>query len=143
MKNPEFLLIDSDILPDVYQRVIRAKEMVADGSAQNISEAVKAAEISRSAFYKYKDHVFRYDGTGEGKILNISAILEDRAGVFSALTAKLYENRVNILTINQSLPVDGMAAVSLSVRTDALGVPLEELIRDVQKLSGVVSVKIV
>ena len=81
-----YLLINSAVLPPVFEGVILAKELLASGKASSAAAAAKAAGISRSAFYKYKDYVFKYSAL-KGDTLNLNALLSDRAGVFSALTA--------------------------------------------------------
>ncbi|MBR2044272.1 MAG: ACT domain-containing protein [Clostridia bacterium] len=143
MKEYDTLLVKASALPEVFSRVLYAKELIENGTAGNVSEAVKIAGISRSAFYKYKDKVFPYHKQNNENTLNISADLSDRAGVFSALTARLFEKGVNILTINQNHPVDGIAAVTLSVRTDNITIPIEELMTLLRKIDGVISVKII
>ena len=143
MKDYDMLLIKASALPDVFSKVLYAKELLEDGSVSSVSAAVIKAGISRSAFYKYKDQVFLYHKQDTENTVTISAHLSDRAGVFSALTARLFEKGANILTINQNHPVDGIAAVTLSVRTDNLSVPLEELINLIRKIDGVISVKII
>ena len=140
MSNECFYLVNSKILPDVVKGVIFAKELLASGKATNTSQAIKMAEISRSAFYKYKDYVFKYDDN-EKNTLNLSAVLSDRAGVFSALTTSLYENGANIITVNQGIPVDSVATVSLTVRTDNIKLSLPSLLNKLKAVNGVISIK--
>lgn len=137
------LLIKASALPDVFSKVLYAKELLEDGSVPSISAAVQKVGISRSAFYKYKDQVFVYHKQNSDHTATISAHLSDRAGVFSALTARLFEKGANILTINQNHPVDSIAAVTISLRTDNIIVPLDELINHLRKIDGVISVKII
>lgn len=143
MKKYEFLLVKTAALPEVFERVVYAKELLSNGGATNVSDAVKKAEISRSAFYKYRNDVFAFDGKESSIIINLEAVLSDRAGVFSALTEKLYKMGVNILTINQHHPIDNKANVSLSVRIDDLSLSLEELIREIRKTDGVLAIKVI
>ncbi len=143
MKSYEYLLVKTASLPEVFSRVVYAKELLSNGGASNVSDAVKKAQISRSAFYKYRNEVFAFDGKESSKIINLEAVLNDRAGVFSALTEKLYKLGVNLLTINQHHPVDNKANVSLSVRLDNNSLSLEELIREIRKTNGVIMVKII
>lgn len=143
MKEYDMLLIKASALPDVYSKVLYAKELLDSGICTNVSAAALKAGISRSAFYKYKDQVFVYQKQDTDKNICISAMLSDRAGVFSALTAQLYQKGVNILTINQNHPVDGIAAVTLTVRIDNITVPIEELMNLIRKIDGVKSVKII
>lgn len=142
MKNNDLIIVDSRVLPSVFGGVIKAKELIATGKAENTSQAIKMAGISRSAFYKYRDFVFKYTDNDTDNI-SLSAILSDKAGVFSALTAVLYECGANIITLNQGIPVDGAAAVSITIKTDGLNIPLEALISEIQSVDGVISVKAV
>ncbi len=142
MKNSDLIIVDSRVLPSVFGGVIKAKELIATGKAENTSQAIKMAGISRSAFYKYRDFVFKYTDNDTDNI-SLSAILSDKAGVFSALTAVLYECGANIITLNQGIPVDGAAAVSITIKTDGLNIPLEALIAELQSVDGVISVKAV
>ncbi len=143
MKKYEYLLVKTASLPEVFERVVYAKELLSSGQASNVSAAVKKAEISRSAFYKYRNDVFAFDGKESSKIVNLEAVLDDRAGVFSALTEKLYRLGVNLLTINQHHPIDNKANVSLSVRLDNSSLALEDLIREIRKTQGVITIKII
>lgn len=142
MKNSDLIIVDSRVLPSVFGGVIKAKELIATGKAENTSQAIKMAGISRSAFYKYRDFVFKYTDNDTDNI-SLSAILSDKAGVFSALTAVLYECGANIITLNQGIPVDGAAAVSITIKTGGLNIPLEALIAELQSVDGVISVKAV
>lgn len=138
-----FLLVDASVVPDVFVRVIEAKQLLARGRAKNFSEAAEQVGISRSTFYKYKDSVFTYDGAMAKQIATISAELEDRAGVLSSLLAALSEKGANILTINQNIPVDGVAPVSISMRTDHLELSQETLIDDLRTLDGIVNIRLI
>lgn len=139
MKQSEYYLVDKKVLPSVFEGVIQAKELLANGLAANASQASKAAGISRSAFYKYKDYVFKYTES-QANTVNLSAVLNDKAGVFSALTALLYKYGANIITVNQSMPVDGSAVVSITVRTDKLSVKIDTLLKKLREIDGVVSI---
>lgn len=135
-----YLLIDPDILPSVFAGVIRAKELLAEGKVSSTAQAVKEAGISRSAFYKYKDFVFKYSGSGD--TLSLNAQLSDRAGVFSALTAVLYGCGANIVTVSQGLPENGKANVSLTL---SIGSEMSagELINRLLETDGVISIKVI
>ena len=140
MAKLKYLLVNADILPEVYKKVAIAKELLASGKATSAAQAAKLAGISRSAFYKYKDFVFKYSGTA-GNTLNINALLSDRAGVFSALTAELYSCGANIITVTQGLPENSTANVSLTVSTGESGISPDELIGRLLKIDGVISIK--
>lgn len=99
------------------------------------------AGISRSAIYKYRDSVFPYVREMSGRVVSIYIMLRDKPGMLSNLIAELYRSGVNILTINQNIPVDGMAAVSISVSLDATSTSDMELINSLKKLDGVVEAR--
>lgn len=135
------LLVDSSVLPEVFLRVVEAKRMLAVGQVRSLSEAAKAAGISRSALYKYKDCVFVHNEALDDKVITLSARLEDRPGVLSGLLNSLSEQQGNILTVNQNIPVDGVAAVSVSARLP-LPMAIETLRQNLLSLPGVTQVDI-
>lgn len=136
-----FYIVDAEALPDVFRKVIEAKDCIDNGTAKNISEAIKICDISRSAFYKYRDNVFKLKDKDE-KLAEIQAILLDRAGVFSALSSELSRNGANIITMNQTAPQNGMATVTIAFSIDGLSMPIEHLVDLLEQINGVVSVKI-
>lgn len=135
------LLVDSSVLPDVFLKVVDAKRLLAVGKAKSLSEAAKVAGISRSALYKYKDCVFVHNEELDDKVITISTNLEDRPGVLSSLINLLSEQQANILTVNQNIPVDGVAPVTISARLP-LSLDREVLRGELVRLSGVVDLKI-
>ena len=142
MEQPKLLLVDTKVLPEIYQKVVEAKRLLAVGKVKNLSEAAKAAGISRSALYKYKDYVFSYDAGLDQNVITLNAILEDHPGVLSELINRISAAGANILTINQNIPADGVAPVSVSARLDH-GITREDLIRQLDDLEGVVEAKVV
>ena len=140
MEENNFILISKKVLPPVFEGVLKAKTYLADGSAANATQAVKMAGISRSAFYKYRDSVYAYN-PGDTNSINLITLLSDKAGVFSMLTTVLYQHGVNIITVNQGMPLDGTAAVSLALRTDNITLPVNELLEIIKKTDGVISAK--
>ncbi len=141
MPKTNFLLISSDVLPNVFTGVIKAKELLANGEAKSTSQAAKMAGISRNAFYKYKDFVFKYSSNNE-QTLSINAVLMDKAGVFSALSQVICEHKGNILTLNQNMPIDGTASVSLTISTENMKISSKELHKILTEVDGVLSIKI-
>ena len=140
MQKDYYLLVNSKVLPPVFKSVIKAKELLSKGEVQSTSEAVRRVGVSRSAFYKYKDYVYRYE-TPDLHELKINALLFDRAGVLSALTGALSSHGANIITVNQSAPKGGQAAVSITARTDNTKIAVSELIEKLKSVDGVVSVE--
>lgn len=139
MDKSTYYIVDASILPPVVGGVLTAKDLLTSGKAGSVSEAVKTAGISRSAFYKYRDFVFRYEASDENTV-EFKAYLQDKAGVFSAVTDTLSKSGVNILTINQNAPADGVAAATLRVRTDGATVSLDTLLDKLRSVNGVIKI---
>ena len=142
MAKIKYLLVDMSVLPDVYARVIEAKGYLQSGEAANSSQAAKMAGISRSAYYKYKDKIFEYSEQGEDTA-TINAKLLDNAGVLSSVMNELYIDGANVLSVNQSIPVNGVADVSITVRIANADVSNESLLEKIKGISGVKSVELV
>ena len=138
-EKPTYLLIDSQVLPDVFLKVVRAKEMLARGKVKSAAMAARACGISRSAFYKYKDSVELFD-RGGGSMITLYFSLADEPGVLSAVLGCIYDAGANILTINQNIPSDGVAAVTVSIRMPDVTLEEEQLIQRLRALKGVVRV---
>lgn len=142
MEKPKYLLVDTTVLPEVFLKVIQAKKMIAQGKAKSASEAAKLSGISRSAFYKYKDCVQQYNSKMSDNVVTIYATLADEPGVLSSVISQLYTLGANILTLNQNIPVDSVAHVSISVKINSIHCTEEELAASVRGLTGVVEAKL-
>lgn len=136
------VVVDEAVLPEVIVKVLRAKELRAASQQMSSSEACRIVGISRSAYYKYKDSVFRYEEQSQENILSLGLLLRDRQGVLSAVISKLYEQGLNIIKINQEPPVDSVASVSISVRRDQDGCGGAELRDILGRLDGVIEVRL-
>ena len=141
MKDTGLLLVEKNVLPEVFPKVLEAKQYLMNGQAANTSEAVRMAGISRSVFYKYKDAVYPYNKRTLGGIVTIQVVLFDRPGVLMALISAFYKLGANILTINQNIPVNGRALVSISARVDNMEGSVEELLSLLQKVDGVQTIE--
>ena len=142
MESPKMLLVSAQVLPSVFAKVVEAKRLLAVGKVRNLSDATKASGISRSALYKYKDHVFIYNEDIDQGVVTINVYLEDRPGVLSSLINRFSQEGANILTVNQNIPADGVAPVSISARLEN-GCAAEGIINQIKELDGVVEVKLV
>lgn len=141
MSNEEkYLLVEESIAPDIFKKVHEAKKYLATGKARNSSEAVRLADISRSAFYKYKDRVMEYNSNASGNIVTFYLTMEDIPGVLSSVINHLAEYGANILTINQNIPSDGIAAVTVSIRMTDVTLEEQPLMQHLRDLHGVVQV---
>ncbi|MBR5135038.1 MAG: ACT domain-containing protein [Clostridia bacterium] len=133
----KLILVDASALPDVFEKVLNAKRMLSSGEAASASEAARMAGLSRSAFYKYKNMVFPYDADGATRILTVHFVLNDRPGVLSSVLTAFASAGANVLTVNQNIPADGTASVSISARTDRMEMPADQFLQQLNRLSGV------
>ncbi len=136
-----YLIVDSRTLPDYYEKVVQARDMLSSGKARDVSEAARLCGISRSTYYKYKDHVFR-PGMDTGRKAVIALMLEHKPGMLGELISALAHYGANILTITQSLPVHGRANVVFSLDMSELTVSMDELIQLLGELRGAGGVKL-
>lgn len=126
------------VLPEVYVKVIEAKGYLQSGEAANASQAAKMAGISRSAYYKYKDKIFEYSEQGDD-VTTINAKLQDNAGVLGSVMNELYLAGANILAVNQSIPVNNIADVSITVSFAQSGHMTDEVLEKIKSVGGVKS----
>ncbi len=141
MGKVNYLLVDMSVLPDVYAKVIEAKGYLQSGEASNASQAAKMAGISRSAYYKYKDKIFEYSEQGDD-VTTINAKLQDNAGVLGSVMNELYLAGANILAVNQSIPVNNIADVSITVsfaQSGHMNGDIEDIVEKIKKVGGVKS----
>lgn len=139
----KFYIVREDILPESIFKTARAKEMLAAGEAENIIDAVDRLGMARSTYYKYKDGVFSFFNADNMNILNISLLLQNRSGVLSAVLNCVASLHGNILTINQNLPLHGVAQVTLSVSVEEMDIPVEQFLMELQKIDGVINAEVV
>ncbi|MDD2586318.1 MAG: ACT domain-containing protein [Syntrophomonadaceae bacterium] len=139
----KFYMVREDILPESILKTVMAKEMIARGEVNNILEAVERIGIARSTFYKYKDGVFSFFNAENMQIINISLLLKHLSGVLSGVLNCIAALDGNVLTINQNLPLHGVAYVTLSISIEEMIVSVDELIIKLQELDGVLNVEIV
>ncbi|MVO99666.1 ACT domain-containing protein [Paenibacillus lutrae] len=132
-----FYLVNEQILPEGILKTVQAKELLARGEVRTIHEAVEQVGLSRSAFYKYKDGVFPLNKLDKERIVTISMDLEHRSGILSKVLGLIAGQEGNVLTINQSIPLQGMANVVISVETSLMGDKAKELLTLIESQDGV------
>jgi len=138
----KYLIVSKKILPDVYEKVIEARNLINNGSVKGISEAVKNVGISRSTYYKYKDYVFSPSENSIGRKAVLSLMLRHEKGVLSNVLNYMSSENANILTINQSIPINGKASVSVSLDISDINQSIDDLIAEMKKIKGVSTVKL-
>lgn len=142
MPDSEFFLVKSDMLPEVFGKVMTVKRLLSSGKAESVNEAVQRVGLSRSAYYKYKDAVMPFYETSRGRLVTLIFAVENFPGILSGIILALAKVKANVLTINQNIPINGLADVSISVETDRMTVDLEQLLDELGRIPGVRSYRI-
>ncbi|WP_037290370.1 ACT domain-containing protein [Saccharibacillus sacchari] len=138
-----YYLAREDILPEAILKTLHVKELLAGGQAKTVNEAVAIAGISRSAFYKYKDGIHQVNQLDRERLVTLSLLLEHRAGILFKVLGLIAESGGNVLTINQSIPLQGTANVVLSVETSRLHEELGRLTASLESVAGVSRVVVI
>ena len=138
----DYYVLKAKAIPEVLIKVVEAKKLLDGGVITSVKEATDRAGISRSTFYKYKDDIFRFDDHSRGKTITMSIQMQDQPGSLAVILQEVAEFNINILTIHQSIPVSGIATVSLSVEIPRDGTDITELVNSLQKLTAIKSVKL-
>lgn len=136
-KNSTYFLVDSSMLPEVFSKVIEVKRILGKGIIKAVNEAVKEVGISRSAYYKYKDYIFPFYETSRGKVITLFFVVEDFSGILSGIINQIALAKANILTINQNIPINGLADVTISVETEGMTKDIGEMMDEIARIEGV------
>ena len=142
MSKKKYYSVSEDALPDIFIKVAEAKRMLQVGEAQTVGEAARLMNISRSAFYKYKDAVQPFQDMKAGRIITFYALLKDNPGVLSNFLSIFANSGANILTINQTIPTNGCAGVTISAETSEMNEGLDEMIAGISAAFGVLKFEV-
>lgn len=134
---PNYYIVDAEALPEIFRKVVEARRLLDTGEAETVNQAVRITGISRSAFYKYKDAVRPFQDMLHGRIVTFQMMLKDQPGILSQVLNLFADSGANILTINQGLPVNGCAVVTVNAETSGLHGTLQELLARMDKAEGV------
>lgn len=138
----KFYLVREDVLPEAMKKTLEAKEMLERGKVDKIGDAVQKVNLSRSAFYKYRDTVFPFHTIAKERLVSLSIYLEDRSGTLSKLLSIVAESGCNVLTIHQTIPLQGRANVTLSLNTSGMKIEFNEFLSRLRKLEFVEKVEV-
>ena len=141
MKNNEYLIVHKSILPDYFEQIIEARELI-NSKNYSVSDACKKVDISRSTYYKYKDYIFRTSKDSGSKAI-FSLKTDDEKGILSSILSVVYNSCGNIISINQDTPFDGTAYITLSIDVTELKYSIDSLKEDISKVVGIKSVDII
>ena len=137
-----YFIVQASSMPEIFRKVAQAKRLLETGEETTVNGAAHAVGISRSAFYKYKDAVRPFNDMLHGRIVTFQFLLKDEPGVLSAVLNIFAQTGGNILTINQSIPSNGCAAVTVGAETSGLRIALEELLNQALEIEGVLRCEI-
>ena len=137
-----YFVVKQKAVPEVLLKVVEAKRLVESGKAVSIQEAVDAVGISRSSFYKYQDDIFQFHDNAQGITITLTFQMKDEPGLLSNVLKIVAEFRANILTIHQSIPINGVASLSISVQVLPTTRNISEMIEKMEVQKGVQTVKI-
>ena len=139
----EYYVVKQRALPEVLLKVVEAKRLVESKRAMSIQDAVDKVGISRSSFYKYKDDIFKFHDNAQGTTLTLTFDMEDEPGALSDVLKVIAECGANILTIHQSIPINGIASLSLSVQVLQNTGGISRMLEQLENKDGVHHIKIV
>ena len=138
----QYYVLKEKAVPEVLLKVIEAKRLLESGKVASVQEATEMVGISRSSFYKYKDDIFPYHETEKGKTVTMVMQLDDKPGILSLVSRVLADHKVNVLTIHQSIPINGISTLTLTVDLLPASGELDEIVRCIESEAGVHFVKV-
>ncbi len=139
--NSTYLIVDAKIVPEAYRKVVDAKAKIASGKYKSANDAIREVGISRSTFYKYKDYVFSSGELGRERLVTLEFTLDDIPGVLSAILNVLADCHLSVLTINQNIPMNDVANVTITFKSDSQDENLDELLKVLKGVKGVNKVR--
>ena len=141
-KTSDYYVVKQKAVPEVLLKVVEAKRLLESGKAATIQDAVERVDISRSSFYKYKDDIFPFHDTAQGTTITLSMSIEDEPGLLSDVLKVIADFGANILTIHQSIPINGVASLSISVQVLSTTGDVSRMLETMEERRGVRNVNI-
>lgn len=138
----KFYLVREDVLPEAMKKTLEAKELMERGKAESVWDAAQKVDLSRSAFYKYRDTVFPFHTVVKERLVTLFFYLEDRSGTLSHLLSVVASSGCNVMTIHQTIPLMGRANVTLSLNTSEIEIEIDELLSRLRRLEFVEKVEV-
>ena len=133
----EYYLVDKKVLPEVFIKVMEVKQRLNTGESSSVNEAVRKTGLSRSAYYKYKDSVLPFYEATNGKKVTLLITVENFQGILSSIINVISATNASILTINQNIPINGLADISISLDTASMFGSVEDIMNDINRIAGV------
>lgn len=142
MKDEQYFIVKKKALPEVLLKVVEAKRLLDSERVMTVQEATDAVEISRSSFYKYRDDIFPFYENTRGKTITFMIQMDDRPGLLSKVLNQVAKSEANILTIHQSIPVNGIALLTLSIEILPQTESISAVLETIEAMDGIHYVKI-
>ena len=142
-EDKKFYIVDKSVLPEIFLKVMDVKNLLESGREKTVQDAVSSVGISRSAFYKYRDAIFPLYENTSGKTVTFGVNLDDTKGVLSSVLNLIAAAGANILTINQNIPINKIANVTITIETNAMDSDIGFLMNSVENIQGVISLNII
>ena len=142
MSESKYFVVKQKAVPEVLSKVVEAKRLLESERVSTVQEATDRVGISRSSFYKYKDDVFPFHDNAKGKTITFMIQMDDEPGVLSDVLHIVADYQANILTIHQSIPISGIATLTLSVQILQGEGDAEAMVDDIEQMEGIHYLKI-
>ena len=142
MEKSKYDVVRDKALPEVLQKVAEAKQLLDKNRSMTVQEATERLGLSRSSFYKYKDDIFPFHDNAKGKTITFMIQMDDETGLLSDVLHIVADYHANILTIHQSIPINGIASLTLSVEILATTGDISAMMQDIEIQCGVQYIKI-
>ena len=141
-KKIQYYIVNKEVLPDVFLNVVAAKQLLETGKVATVQEATDKVNISRSSFYKYKDSIFPFYDKAKGQTITILIELEDESGKLSDVLNLIADAGANVLTINQMIPMNGIAHINICMQTATMKKQVKELLETLNEVDAVRNINV-
>lgn len=138
----KYYIVEASSLPEVFLKVAEAKRLLATGEASTVNEATRMTDISRSAFYKYRDAVQPFRDMSSSRIITFQFLLRDEPGALAAILTTFTDHSMNLMTVNSITPSNGCAVVTIAAECTQSGIPVEDVIQVLLKTPGVIKAEV-
>jgi chorismate mutase len=142
MEQEKFYIVNERALPEIFRKVMEVKESISLGKSKDVSDAIKKVGISRSTYYKYKDSIFPMDERLKSKKVTLIVLISHKAGALSKVLDCIAFHKANVLTINQDIPINMTANVSVTIDVSKMEKSISQLAARLNLLPNVISVKL-
>ena len=141
-QNPKYYIVEATALPEIFLKVAEAKRLLATGEASTVNEAAKMTQISRSAFYKYRDAVHPFRNMSTNRIVTFQFQLRDEPGALAGLLSAFTQQNANLMTVNSIAPSNGCGVVTIAAETSQIAVSVDEMLQAIQQIPAVIRAEI-